>query len=80
MLEAVNIVSSNFCCSSYDVFLHLRVRKADKEAVDMLPKSVEIVTGDVGDPATLFSTEKESQGNRPTYIGFLQHLYLQVNV
>ncbi|XP_034210254.1 protein HIGH CHLOROPHYLL FLUORESCENCE PHENOTYPE 173, chloroplastic isoform X2 [Prunus dulcis] len=29
------------------------VRKADQEVVDMLPRSVEIVTGDVGDPATL---------------------------
>ncbi|ONI15160.1 hypothetical protein PRUPE_3G028100 [Prunus persica] len=30
------------------------VRKADQEVVDMLPRSVEIVTGDVGDPATLY--------------------------
>ncbi|XP_020965662.1 uncharacterized protein LOC107612804 isoform X2 [Arachis ipaensis] len=29
------------------------VRKADQEVVDMLPRSVEIVIGDVGDPATL---------------------------
>ncbi|KAI3445743.1 hypothetical protein Pfo_002408 [Paulownia fortunei] len=29
------------------------VRKADKEVVDMLPTSVEIVTGDVGEPSTL---------------------------
>lgn len=29
------------------------VRKADEEVVNMLPRSVEIVTGDVGDPYTL---------------------------
>lgn len=29
------------------------VRKADQEVVDMLPRSVEIVIGDVGDPCTL---------------------------
>ncbi|KAF7843098.1 uncharacterized protein G2W53_000003 [Senna tora] len=29
------------------------VRKADEEVVEMLPRSVEIVIGDVGDPATL---------------------------
>lgn len=29
------------------------VRKADKDVVDMLPTSVEIVTGDVGDPSSL---------------------------
>lgn len=29
------------------------VRKADEEVVDMLPTSVEIVTGDVGEPSTL---------------------------
>ncbi|XP_054780340.1 protein HIGH CHLOROPHYLL FLUORESCENCE PHENOTYPE 173, chloroplastic isoform X2 [Prosopis cineraria] len=29
------------------------VRNADPEVVDMLPRSVEIVTGDVGDPSTL---------------------------
>ncbi|XP_062110975.1 protein HIGH CHLOROPHYLL FLUORESCENCE PHENOTYPE 173, chloroplastic isoform X4 [Humulus lupulus] len=29
------------------------VRKADEQVVDMLPRSVEIVVGDVGDPATL---------------------------
>ncbi|KAK9282267.1 hypothetical protein L1049_005181 [Liquidambar formosana] len=29
------------------------VRKADEEVVDMLPRSVEIVIGDVGDPSTL---------------------------
>ncbi|QHN82339.1 uncharacterized protein DS421_20g694960 [Arachis hypogaea] len=29
------------------------VRKADQEVVDMLPRSVEIVIGEVGDPATL---------------------------
>ncbi|KAL0357063.1 UNVERIFIED_CONTAM: protein high chlorophyll fluorescence phenotype, chloroplastic [Sesamum calycinum] len=29
------------------------VRKAEKEVVDMLPTSVEIVTGDVGEPSTL---------------------------
>ncbi|KAH9702043.1 protein HIGH CHLOROPHYLL FLUORESCENCE PHENOTYPE 173 [Citrus sinensis] len=29
------------------------VRKADQEVVDMLPRSVEIVLGDVGDPCTL---------------------------
>ncbi|KAL7119371.1 hypothetical protein ACP275_02G059100 [Erythranthe tilingii] len=29
------------------------VRNADKEVVDMLPTSVEIVTGDVGEPSTL---------------------------
>ncbi|KAI4355941.1 hypothetical protein L6164_004664 [Bauhinia variegata] len=29
------------------------VRKADQDVVDMLPRSVEIVMGDVGDPATL---------------------------
>lgn len=29
------------------------VRQADKEVVDMLPTSVEIVTGDVGEPSTL---------------------------
>uniref|UniRef100_A0A2P2KT18 NAD(P)-binding domain-containing protein n=1 Tax=Rhizophora mucronata TaxID=61149 RepID=A0A2P2KT18_RHIMU len=29
------------------------VRKADQEVVDMLPRSVEIVIGDVGDPSTL---------------------------
>lgn len=29
------------------------VRKADQEVVDMLPRSVEIVTGDVGEPSTL---------------------------
>lgn len=29
------------------------MRKADKEVVDMLPTSVEIVTGDVGEPSTL---------------------------
>ncbi|MED6120568.1 hypothetical protein PIB30_022085 [Stylosanthes scabra] len=29
------------------------VRKADQEVVDMLPRSVEIIIGDVGDPATL---------------------------
>ncbi|XP_030497369.2 protein HIGH CHLOROPHYLL FLUORESCENCE PHENOTYPE 173, chloroplastic [Cannabis sativa] len=29
------------------------VRKADEQVVDMLPRSVEIVVGDVGDPSTL---------------------------
>ena len=29
------------------------VRKAEPEVIDMLPRSVEIVTGDVGDPSTL---------------------------
>lgn len=29
------------------------VRKAEQEVVDMLPRSVEIVIGDVGDPDTL---------------------------
>ncbi|KAJ4725457.1 high chlorophyll fluorescence protein [Melia azedarach] len=29
------------------------VRKADQEVVDILPRSVEIITGDVGDPSTL---------------------------
>ncbi|KAF5193839.1 high chlorophyll fluorescence phenotype [Thalictrum thalictroides] len=29
------------------------VRKADQEVIDMLPRSVEIVIGDVGDPSTL---------------------------
>lgn len=29
------------------------VRKADPEVIDMLPRSVEIVTGDVGEPSTL---------------------------
>ena len=29
------------------------VRKADEEVVNMLPRSVEIVIGDVGDPSTL---------------------------
>lgn len=29
------------------------VRKADQEVIDMLPRSVDIVIGDVGDPATL---------------------------
>ncbi|KAL3510132.1 hypothetical protein ACH5RR_029533 [Cinchona calisaya] len=29
------------------------VRKADKDVVDMLPTSVEIITGDVGDPSSL---------------------------
>ncbi|TQD79962.1 hypothetical protein C1H46_034472 [Malus baccata] len=31
------------------------VRNADQEVVEMLPRSVEIVTGDVGDPATLYA-------------------------
>lgn len=29
------------------------MRKADEQVVDMLPRSVEIVVGDVGDPDTL---------------------------
>lgn len=29
------------------------MRKADQDVVDMLPTSVEIVSGDVGDPASL---------------------------
>jgi len=29
------------------------VRKADEEVVNMLPRSVEIMIGDVGDPSTL---------------------------
>jgi len=29
------------------------VRKADQEVVDLLPRSVEIVIGDVGDPTTV---------------------------
>ncbi|KAK9124806.1 hypothetical protein Sjap_014408 [Stephania japonica] len=29
------------------------VRKADKEVLDMLPRSVQVVVGDVGDPSTL---------------------------
>ena len=29
------------------------MRKTDEEVVNMLPRSVEIVTGDVGDPYTL---------------------------
>lgn len=29
------------------------MRKADEEVVDLLPRSVEIVIGDVGDPSTL---------------------------
>ncbi|EPS64207.1 hypothetical protein M569_10573, partial [Genlisea aurea] len=29
------------------------VRKADREVIDMLPTSVEIITGDVGEPSTL---------------------------
>lgn len=29
------------------------MRKADEEVVNMLPRSVEIMVGDVGDPATL---------------------------
>lgn len=35
--------------------LHLQalVRKAEPEVVDMLPRSVELVTGDVGDPSSL---------------------------
>ncbi|KAK9147186.1 hypothetical protein Sjap_007089 [Stephania japonica] len=32
------------------------VRKADKEVLDMLPRSVQVVVGDVGDPSTLKST------------------------
>lgn len=31
------------------------VRKADEEVVSMLPRSVEVVIGDVGDPETLKS-------------------------
>ncbi|KAB2611063.1 hypothetical protein D8674_019095 [Pyrus ussuriensis x Pyrus communis] len=31
------------------------VRNADQEVVELLPRSVEIVTGDVGDPATLYA-------------------------
>ncbi|XP_028123259.1 uncharacterized protein LOC114320304 [Camellia sinensis] len=34
------------------------VRKADEQAVDMLPTSVEIVIGDVGDPSSLRSAVK----------------------
>ncbi|PON37056.1 Hopanoid-associated sugar epimerase [Parasponia andersonii] len=31
------------------------VRKADEQVVDMLPRSVEVVVGDVGDPSTLMA-------------------------
>lgn len=35
------------------IILQALVRKADEEVVNMLPRSVEIVTGDVGDPSSL---------------------------
>lgn len=37
------------------MYVKALVRKADEQVVDMLPRSVEVVIGDVGDPSTLMA-------------------------
>ncbi|KAF6175070.1 hypothetical protein GIB67_038983 [Kingdonia uniflora] len=52
------------------------VRKAKEEVVDMLPRSVDIVTGDVGEPLTLkYAVEEEPDASIPSIIDGLLRVH-----
>lgn len=53
----VTLASSNFQIDNWGIpqFMQVLVRKTDQEVIDSLPRSVEIVNGDVGDPSTLWA-------------------------